>query len=424
MSNLLRCGLIAAGIVAAFIGGYFLRNAPARVSDSAAVASEVARPAPKTAVTRAFSGSTTGGPVVVVADRCMTDDFPPVILPPSNPRSDPKTETPDPNDPAFQMIKRELGIQTTVVDKSLPVPDVLVQAKKEDVPIAPPIPDVLPVPMAGSPTPRLEPPPVPNVPGVPRADPPPTFQSTKILVNTRDIAIDFEVTKMGLSKVKAVELWTTRDGGTNWAKTDEMQGCASPFKTRLGSEGEYGFKLEFVSESGRRSESQRIQSKVELDTMVPSANFDQIYRSPSMTDHTRIQWKMSDTNLDLGHVKLEYSIDATTWHLIHDGPIDQNSHWRRPAQPGGQLAFEQGYFRDWLPPQNLPYEVHFRLRVQDRAGNSTVIQTPTKVSIDQIAPEGKITGIRATPSNAEIGPMPRVVDSRQVFSFWDDVKFR
>jgi hypothetical protein len=441
MSNLLRCGLIAAGIVAAFAGGYFLRNVPDRTSDSAAIASEAVRPIPKTAKSRAFN-PTSGGPVVVVADRRVANDFPPVILPPAVSPSDAKKDDYDPAE--LQMIKRGLNIQTTVLDKSLPVPSVLAQATKSESPPIPPIDlDIRPtspppIIVGPGPLPPQDRPPPLAIPPIKTNDPfsPPTIPipdlsppkppeapaplPRKLLVNTRQIELDFAVTKTGLSKIKAVELWTTRDGGINWVKTDEMEGCVSPFKTRLGSEGEFGFWLVFKSESGRQtsSPSSRVQPMIELDTTAPSASFHQIDQSPSKADHTRIEWTMSDGNLDLGHVKLDYSTDAITWHRLYEGAMGPADSWFKRFPEGVQLAGERIYFRDWLPPPNLPYELHFRLRVQDKAGNSTVIQTPTKVSIDQVAPEGKITGVRAMGSEPEKGPMPRAVDNRQVFSFW------
>ena len=94
------------------------------------------------------------------------------------------------------------------------------------------------------PTPKLEMAPTITVGPVPPAAKPVP------LLNSRAVELDFEVTRAGLSKIKAVELWTTRDGGATWKQTDRMEGARPPFRTRLGSEGEYGFRLVFESESG------------------------------------------------------------------------------------------------------------------------------------------------------------------------------
>jgi hypothetical protein len=127
MSHLLRCGLVAAGLVLAFAAGFYLKPVPA-------VPTVAAQPEP--------------APIVV----------PPMVDPDVKPatalgRPQPaRPEPPDPLDAAgMAMIRKELGIKTTVLDKNEPVPAVLADAQKTPPPAEP-------VPMGG-PMPRLEPPP-------------------------------------------------------------------------------------------------------------------------------------------------------------------------------------------------------------------------------------------------------------------------
>jgi hypothetical protein len=412
MSNLLRCGLIAAGIVAAFVGGYFLRNAPGRSSDSAAIANEAARPNPKTAHSRAIPAPSSGDPL---------------ILPPINPPSDPRSDTIDSSGPDFQMIKRGLNIQTTVLDKSLPVPSVLAELPKVDVPpitpIAPDVnPPIPPIAVGPGPTPPSDrPPPVAvpsskigdpfSPPGISLPDPsppkPPLADKPfprKLLVNTRQIDLEFAVTKTGLSKIKAVELWTTRDGGATWKQTDRMDGCASPFRTRLGSEGEYGFKMVFESESGQRTADpktgQSAELTLELDTTSPSVSILPFRSGPNPAGTVEICWNASDRNLGGHEVRLEYSIDGRDWQLI-----DARQHM------GAKSNFT------WKYPPAIPARIFLRVSVRDLAGNVGIASTVDKVSIDLIAPEGKITGVRAMGSEPEKGPMPRAVAEYQAPSF-------
>ena len=254
MSSLLRCGLVAAGLVGAFAAGFFLKSVPA-------VPSAAAQPVP-------VSHTVAKPPAPVPVPEIRLPDGPPIRDPQVKPATvlgAPQPARAEPLDPleaaGIEMIRKEMGIKTTILDKSEPVPAVLADAKKQPAP--PDIPKIdLTVPMGG-PMPRLDPPPVPTIPTIGDALPLPDVRIVPApskgpkLVNTRAVALDFEVTKTGASKVTAVELWTTRDGGATWAKTDRMAGARSPFRTRLGSEGEYGFRLVFESESGMRSPEPR-----------------------------------------------------------------------------------------------------------------------------------------------------------------------
>lgn len=389
MSHLLRCCLIAAGLVAAFAGGFFLRHRESPVS-----ATEPPRGA-KPQAARTVGSATMTGPMFVPADRVDV----------KSPQIASKKDTIDPNDPAFQMIKNELKIDTSVLDKSIPVPAVLADVKKDDPPpIAPIGSDLNPpsIPMPGSPVPRLDAAPL-TIPPIDLAPPPsPTPQAKTVLVNSRQIELDFALTKTGLSKVAAVELWTTRNGGGTWAKTDRIDGCVSPFRSKLGSEGHYGFKLVFESESGQRTEEpkpgQLPDSTLELDTTPPQITIYPVQGAGP--GHVLIKWQASDRNLEPNSLRLSYSSDGRNWNDIDT---------RRKTEPNF----------DWKLPDGVPAQVFLRISMRDRAGNVGSATTGNKVLVDLIAPEGKIMGVRAVNTNAEIGPMPRIADDhRQLFSFY------
>jgi hypothetical protein len=128
MSHLLRCGLVAAGLVLAFAAGFYLKPVP-RIRTVAA--QPPARPmAPPPIVDPDVKPATALGP-----PQPARKDYPV-----------------DPLDAAgMAMIRRELGHKTTVLDKSEPLPAVLADAQKTPPPAEP-------LPMGG-PMPRLEPPP-------------------------------------------------------------------------------------------------------------------------------------------------------------------------------------------------------------------------------------------------------------------------
>jgi hypothetical protein len=388
MSPLRRSGLVVVGLMAAFAGGYFVKNVPTlTVSAPQMVAEKSAKkyPSAATAAPTRMTASKHTIDFPAVARREKPDVPPVPIIDFDKRESPPANAVPDESDPAFQLIKRQFDIKTTVLGDPQPVLPVLAQAKNNE---SPPTPE----PMLG-PTPRLDMPPFPNN----SLDPPPPPNAPPVkhtkLVNSRAITFDFEVTKTGTSKVTATELWTTRDGGKTWQRTDRMDGCQSPFRTRLGSEGEYGFRLVFESESGMRSPEpkpgQAPEICMQLDTTPPKISL--LPPEPADTPGSvLIRWSRSDST-DAGSVQLEYSNDGESWQSID------------------KVAYRTGQYK-WSVPPDVPSQVFLRLIAEDDAGNVAIAQSGKKVVVDLVAPEGKLTGVRTEPVEPEVGPMPRLVE--------------
>jgi hypothetical protein len=414
MSTLLRGGLIVAGLAGAFAAGYFLK--PVRTIRIVAAEPTVTHTAAKPPA-----------PPIPVPEVRLPDP-PPVHDPQVKPAvvlGTPQAARPEPADPldaaGMAMIRKEMGIKTTVVDKSEPLPAVLEEARRrklkeeENSPqvcgpvlVLPPpnkeavaqLPLPEPVPMGG-PMPRLDPPPPPAIPTI-QIDPQPVPQTIPQgkPVNTRAIALDFELTRLGPSKVTSVELWTTRDGGTTWAKTDRMEGCVSPFRTRLGSDGEYGFRLVCESEVGLRTPEPRRGDApdlaVVLDTTPPRITDLSLSSMEPAKDKVRVRWVMTDEHLEYQGVRIEYSTDGQTWHRAAIDPTISHDN-------------KVGTSRVWVVPQGLPHRVMLRVTVRDKAGNEATAELPRAVSIDLVAPVGKLTGVRS--AELDVGPMPREVEA-------------
>lgn len=393
MSPLVRCGLVAAVIVGAFAGGYFLKARP----DPVSAADDP--PAPKVAPVPpgGQAGTTRAVPVVSVTTRDTaraegtaaapeTEAIP--VLP-----EPPRADKIDPSDSGVQMIRKELGHKTTVLDRSDPVPAVLADAKKAAIRTTG---GSEPEPMGG-PMPRLESPPA--LGPAPVASDPATVRPVR-LVNGRAVALDFEVTRAGSSKVTAVDLWTTRDGGTTWQKTDRMDGCKPPFRTRLGSDGAYGFKLAFESASGMRTPDPQPGQTPDLDLTLDATPPVVTLFPPKPGDRpgqVHIPWVMTDTHLDAATVRCEYSSDGNEWLPVEGGPVRMT---------------ETGYGLDWTPPAGVPPHVLLRVTAKDKAGNAATATTADRVSIDLVIPEGRVTGLRDENREPERGPMPRAVGER------------
>jgi hypothetical protein len=394
MSPFLRGTLFGAAIVAAF-GIGFLVNRPTEVKV------ELVQPAAVTTALTSPNEPVALGPVpgAMPAIQMPSSEVPPkpdseIIvagLPtpgrPAEPSDVPKidfdklprpsaTDAIPPNDLALQMIRAKIGIKTKIVDDQIPPPSVLTDAKRE-----------LPQTDFG-PTPMVVP---------PKLDTTQKAMSCKLL-NTRDIAIDFETTKVGSTRIAAVELWTTTDGGLTWNCTDQMIGAKSPLRTRLGSECVYGFKLVFENELGLRSTEPKSgdvpDSIVELDLKSPLISPVKIEAIAGKDGNVRLSWTVSDKYEDQRSNKLEFSTDGCDWQSIDLAGMRRD---------GERCEVE------WTLPTGTPSQVFFRVSARDLAGNQTVSESPTKMTIDLVAPEGKVTGVRSERTEPEIGPMPRIV---------------
>jgi hypothetical protein len=404
MVPVVRGAIVVAAVAGGFVGGYLLKNPPLRSTSAgpAPVPAAEVRAKPRSAVTVVMTDTVMPRPATTrTVERPRSADValaPPPIQPPLYPAPQSgEADVVDPTDPAFQMIKNELGIKTTIRDRKEPLPAVLVAAQKDDLPaIAPP-----PVPMVG-PTPKLETPRINiDMPRIPDHVPP----NSICLLNSRDVELDFEVTKVGLSKIKAVELWTSRDGHF-WQRTDRQEGARSPFRTRLGSEGDYGFRLVFESETGQRTpdpkQGERAELSMILDTTPPRITIGLPRPVRNEPGKVRLEWNVVDAHLDRAFLRIEYSEDGNHWM-----PVDSAANLRPDA----------GSF-DWAIPPGLPPRVLFRFTARDKAGNVSIVPTMDKVAIDLVVPEGRLTGVRARGSEPQRGPMPRVVETAGVPGFW------
>jgi hypothetical protein len=298
---------------------------------------------------------------------------------------DPKSETIDPSRPEYHWIKNGLGIKTTVLDKSDALPAVFADSAKDPGPPVPKIDiDIAPPPLMA---PRLDMPPA--FPGL--SPPASTF------VSNRDVTLDFTVTRAGSSRIAAVELWTTRDGGRSWSCTDRMKGAQSPMRTRLGSEGIYGFRLVCENEYGLRSAEPQPGASpdvvVELDVSPPKMT--PVIVEPAGKDGlVRLAWTVTDKHEDRSGSMLEYSADGCDWRPIEISRLQRSGSNRCV---------------DWSVPAGMSPQLLFRATARDLAGNQSVAESPSKVTIDLVAPAGKITGVHSERDEPEIGPMPRMI---------------
>jgi hypothetical protein len=199
------------------------------------------------------------------------------------------------------------------------------------------------------------------------------------MVNTRQLSIDYEVTKEGPSGIGKVELWMTHDDGKYWERFAENPNLKPPMNVELPGEGIYGFRLVLQSKAGRNKPPPQSgdlpEMRVELDSTPPSAQLFRPEPDPNQADGLILSWSASDRNLAQRPITLQWAEQpGKEWHtIVSDWPNDGRYIWKLT--------------------KDIPYLVYLRLTVHDSAGNSATAETPEPVCIDLVKPDGRILGI-------------------------------
>ena len=214
----------------------------------------------------------------------------------------------------------------------------------------------------------------------------PTLQ----VVNDPEIVLEYEVSKVGPSGLGKIEVWITRDGGTNWTRfaedPDASQATSGGQYKRtltLPGEGVYGISLLVRSKAGIGKATPRSgdvpEMLIEVDNTPPEAQLYPLLPDPGRRDTVILMWEAKDRNLTPTPITLEWADKAS-------GP------WQSIAS---NLP-NTGRF-SWQLPKTLPSHVYFKLTVRDTAGNEAVALTREPQLVDLTEPEGRL--LRVMPAN-------------------------
>ncbi len=211
------------------------------------------------------------------------------------------------------------------------------------------------------------------------------------LVNAKRAKIEFEVPKVGLSGLVAVDVYLTTDEGETWEKMEACDVLFPPSKNdgrqpipgsvvvELPREGiVYGLFLVARSGAGLSlpppGPGDLPQARVEVDATIPVADLLRPQLDESGRPNTLVMfWKAADKNLARNPISLE-------WAANPNGPWEFIGEPRMPNT--GRYA--------WEVPDVVPSKVFFRLTVRDAAGNTAVAQTREPVVLDLQKP-GPVT---------------------------------
>jgi hypothetical protein len=229
--------------------------------------------------------------------------------------------------------------------------------------------------------------PVPSVPTAP-SSPPTSWNSGRPVgqvTNNRRVTLEYEVAKIGPSRVGSVELYVTRDDGLTWARLSGEHGVPGDGRGQelrrtisvdLPDDGVYGFHLLVKSGAGLSKPAPRSgdapQMRLELDTKLPTAELYRPELNPAAADALLISWKAGDKNLSENPIRLQWAERPT-------GPWEDI---------GGPALANTGS-HSWRVGGNVPPKVYLRLSVRDNAGNIAVAETPEPILVDLSTPEVK-----------------------------------
>jgi hypothetical protein len=219
------------------------------------------------------------------------------------------------------------------------------------------------------------------------------------LVNDPDVNLHYEVSKIGSSGLKALEVWITRDGGDTWRKFDEAKN-PSVFKNgtfqcplRLPEDGVYGIRLVVQSNAGlgkpppRRGD--RPELLVELDTVTPIGVLHKPVPDRHNANTLLLTWTAEDRNLGPQPICLQWATKA-------EGP------WNGIA---ANLPNDGKYA--WKLPPNLPANLYFRMIIRDEAGNFGVVVATEPALVDLSEPAARALSVSSAKQGArENAPAP------------------
>jgi hypothetical protein len=206
------------------------------------------------------------------------------------------------------------------------------------------------------------------------------------LVNSKRIALNYEIKDKGPSGVSTIELWYTQDpAGRKWSKYMDKDGKAEPpFVVEVSSEGLFGFTLVVRSGVGLGDRPPQVgdrpQMWVEVDLTKPVVRLGNVdVGRGADTGRLTINWTASDKNIAPQPITISYAEKAGgTWK-----PIASN------IENTGRYV--------WQMPADVPYEFLVRVEAADRAGNVGADETTRPVIVDLNQPKGIIVNVEAAP---------------------------
>lgn len=200
--------------------------------------------------------------------------------------------------------------------------------------------------------------------------------SSRTLLNTTSMALNYRVNRVGPSGVGKVEVWISNDQGAAWQRLCEDIDRRTPSEIQLPGEGQWGVRLVAVNGNGFGGTAPRPGDQpsfcVEVDTTNPHVQLGAV--EPVEGHMLDIRWTAQDANLGSGAVAIYYRTEPNqAWQLAADKlPNSGQYRWQFPR--------DQDQF-------------FVRVQVRDEAGNSSTVESPTAVAVDMTVPQLIVVGV-------------------------------
>ncbi|MCC6417610.1 MAG: hypothetical protein IT429_05115 [Gemmataceae bacterium] len=207
------------------------------------------------------------------------------------------------------------------------------------------------------------------------------------IVNDKEITLEYQLSKVGPSGVKSIQLYLTQDGGKRWVEyandPDPHQATSGKRYQRtleLPGEGVFGLFLVLRNPAGVGRPAPKPgdspEMTIEVDLSPPTAELYQPVADPTQAGALLLNWAAKDRNLGDQPITLEYAEDRTgPWKVIAADLPNLGKH-------------------SWIVPPGTPASVYLKLRVRDRAGNEATAVTDQPQVVDLSVPEGMLLSVR------------------------------
>ncbi|QDU29797.1 hypothetical protein ETAA8_49120 [Anatilimnocola aggregata] len=205
------------------------------------------------------------------------------------------------------------------------------------------------------------------------------------MTNSKRFSLDYDVEAVGPEGVADVELWGTGDRGQTWVKWGSDPDRATPFEVEVSNEAIYGFRIVIVGRNGLASNTPQTGDAADIwvgvDLAKPHARLTgATIAGGEQAGKLEIRWDANDDHFGPRPITLAVSDRAA-------GPFT-------PIAAG--LPNTGRYFWEFDP--RIRRQLFIRIEAQDEAGNLAADQLTDPISIEGLAPKGRIRDLAPAPN--------------------------
>lgn len=199
-------------------------------------------------------------------------------------------------------------------------------------------------------------------------------------VNSATFRVGYDLSEVGPSGVKTVDIYITEDQGQKWFHYGQDPDRTSPMEVTVPRDGEYGLAFRVTNGLGRveipPQPGTPPEVQITVDRTAPVARLMPLQQGAERdSNQLMITWNAQDPDLSDRPVALFYAI-------AQNGPWEAIQGWQANS----------GRF-DWTIPATVDQPIYIRLDVKDNSGNLTRVYAEKPFVIDRSQPRARVTGV-------------------------------